>query len=119
MNELRQMGVDIYRTDEQGTIVAYSDGRNITWNTGRSESQKAGEPTGSYVPREDSGTAEEEQQDSRKEGASYVLNENTGKFHKPSCSSVEQISEKNRAYTDKTREELIEEGYEPCKRCNP
>lgn len=107
MNELRQMGVDVYRTDEQGTIVAYSDGREITWNTAKSESQKAGEPTGSYVPREEP------------EEAAYVLNENTGKFHIPSCGSVEQMSEKNRVYTDRTREALIEEGYEPCKNCNP
>lgn len=104
INELREIGVDVYRTDEQGTIVAYSDGKNITWNTGKSESQKAGEPTGSSIS---------------KESATYVLNENTGKFHKVSCESVEQMAEKNRVYTDKSREILIEEGNEPCKRCNP
>ena len=90
VNYLQKMGVDIYRTDEQGTIVACSDGRTITWNTGRSENQER-----------------------------YVLNENTGKFHKPSCNSVEEMAEKNRNYVEKSREELLEEGYEPCKRCNP
>lgn len=105
VNRLRRMGIDTYRTDEQGTVVAYSDGSNITWNMGKSESQQAGEPVGSSGRKEKTGT--------------YVLNENTGKFHIPSCRSVEQISEKNRRDREASREELIEEGYEPCKRCKP
>ncbi|MBQ6702031.1 MAG: DNA/RNA non-specific endonuclease [Clostridia bacterium] len=49
----------------------------------------------------------------------YVLNSSSMKFHYPSCSSVESISERNKkAYTG-TREELIEKGYAPCKSCNP
>ena len=117
MNELRQMGVDIYRTDEQGTIVAYSDGKKITWNCSGSESWKAGEPTGSSITQEE--PQQQEAPGPEKEEATYVLNINTGKFHKISCSSVEQMSEENREYTNKSREEIIEEGYEPCKRCNP
>lgn len=114
MNELRQMSIDIYRTDEQGTIVAYSDGKNITWNCSGSESWKAGEPTGSSMIQES-----QLREEAEKEETAYVLNLNTGKFHKISCGSVEQISEENREYTNKSREEMIEEGYEPCKRCNP
>lgn len=49
----------------------------------------------------------------------YVINENTGKFHKPECSSVKEIKQKNKkAYTG-NREELLQEGYEPCGRCKP
>lgn len=121
MNQLRQMGVEVYRTDEQGTIVVYSDGENIIWNCSASESWKAGEPTVSDAGQETSQLQEELQKEPGQEvdNAAYVLNTNTGKFHKPSCSSVEQISEKNREYTNKSREEMIEAGYEPCKRCNP
>lgn len=121
MNQLRQMGVEVYRTDEQGTIVAYSDGENIIWNCSESENWKAGEPTVSDAGQETSQLQEELQKEPGQEvdNAAYVLNTNTGKFHKPSCSSVEQISEKNREYTNKSREEIIEAGYEPCKRCNP
>ena len=32
MERLHNMGVKIFRTDEQGSIVAYSDGREIYWN---------------------------------------------------------------------------------------
>ena len=49
----------------------------------------------------------------------YVLNINSGKFHYPSCSSVGQILDKNRVDYNGTREELINKGYSPCKRCNP
>ncbi len=42
LNNLRAMGVKVFRTDEQGTIVAYSDGKNITFNMSPSESWKPG-----------------------------------------------------------------------------
>lgn len=52
-------------------------------------------------------------------GTTYVVNTNTGKFHLPSCSSVETIKPKNRKDFTGSRDELIQEGYTPCKRCNP
>ena len=44
MNRLRIMGISVFRTDEQGTIVAHSDGTEITFNMSPDESWKAGEP---------------------------------------------------------------------------
>ena len=49
----------------------------------------------------------------------YVLNKNTMKFHKPSCSSVGDIKPENRWDFHGTREEVLDMGYVPCKRCNP
>ena len=49
----------------------------------------------------------------------YVVNINTRKFHYPTCSSVSDMKEKNRQDSTKTREQLVEEGFAPCKRCNP
>lgn len=49
----------------------------------------------------------------------YVVNKNTGKFHYPSCSSVPKIKAKNRMDSNQTRDELIAQGYSPCKNCNP
>ena len=49
----------------------------------------------------------------------YIVNTNTGKFHKPSCRSVKQMKEVNKSERTTTRDELISEGYEPCKNCNP
>ena len=44
MNRLRAMGASAFRTDEQGTIVARSDGTEITFNMSPDESWRAGEP---------------------------------------------------------------------------
>ena len=49
----------------------------------------------------------------------YVLNNNTKKFHKPGCKSVQQMKAKNRQDVDWTRDEVIAKGYVPCKNCNP
>lgn len=49
----------------------------------------------------------------------YVLNQNTKKFHYPDCKSAAKISEKNRKDVIASRTELIEQGYDPCKNCNP
>lgn len=49
----------------------------------------------------------------------YVVNTNTGKFHRPSCRHVNKISDSNRWDVHTDRQELIDEGYEPCKVCNP
>ena len=49
----------------------------------------------------------------------YVINKNSGKFHNPDCSSVLDMKESNKEYTDKTREELIAEGKSPCGKCKP
>lgn len=49
----------------------------------------------------------------------YVLNTNTKKFHLPSCSSVNDMKDKNKKEVTCSREEVIADGYQPCKRCNP
>lgn len=50
----------------------------------------------------------------------YVGNKKTKKFHKPSCSSVDQMKESNKKYFDSvTRQSVIDAGYTPCGRCNP
>lgn len=49
----------------------------------------------------------------------YVLNTNTKKFHLPSCSSVDDMKDKNKKEVTCSREEVIADGYQSCKRCNP
>lgn len=50
------------------------------------------------------------------ESITYVLNLENKKFHRTSCSF---LPTDNRQDTNKSREELIEEGYVPCKKCHP
>ena len=49
----------------------------------------------------------------------YVLNTNTKKFHLPSCSSVKDMNDKNKKEVSCSRDEVIDMGYVPCKRCEP
>lgn len=49
----------------------------------------------------------------------YILNHNTKKFHDPECSSLDDIKAKNKSEFTGTREELMEQGYDPCGKCRP
>ncbi len=49
----------------------------------------------------------------------YVVNTNTGKFHFPSCRSVKQMKDSNKWYVTCDRQELLDQGYEPCGNCHP
>lgn len=51
--------------------------------------------------------------------ATYILNKNSHKFHRPSCSSVDSMKESNKIYSSDSREAIIADGYSPCKRCKP
>lgn len=49
----------------------------------------------------------------------YIVNLNTKKFHKPNCRSVSSMSERNKKTYKGKRSSLINNGYSPCKICNP
>ena len=49
----------------------------------------------------------------------YILNTSSMKFHKPDCSGVKNMSEKNKQEVTCTRDELLDQGYTPCGTCNP
>ena len=187
LNSLRAMGVQVFRTDEQGSIVLSSDGSEIRWNCSPSDTWQAGEPVGSSGEggfegeegssdesgaegvgglsgeggsagkddvsgeggsegkdgvsgegsREEtagsSGTegqpgesgdaaiavTEAPEEEAAAEAVSYICNTNTGKFHVPDCSSVKRMKDKNKLSVSATRDELISQGYEPCKNCKP
>lgn len=123
LNMLRTNGVQVYRTDEEGTIIASTDGKSISFNVPASESWKAGEPTGSSnaskADTESAPAVEEKPQESAPavtNELTYVLNTKTKKFHKPSCGSLPTT---NRQDSSESRESIIAQGYVPCKKCNP
>ena len=51
--------------------------------------------------------------------ASYVLNTNSKKFHKPDCSNAASISAGNREDYTGDRNALLDDGYSPCGQCKP
>lgn len=101
--------VYVYNVQPEITID-YSTGEN--WESPQTASPSDAETAGAREnSANESGENDEEQ--------TYILNTNTHKFHKPDCSGVKDMKEKNREEYTGIREELIERGYEPCGRCRP
>lgn len=97
---------------QPGIIINYQDGeseRDPKYQVNSADNQ---------LSNEDSSINQDEYQDEYPEGT-YILNTNTHRFHYPSCESVSDMAEKNKKVSYSTREEIIEQGYSPCKRCNP
>jgi DNA-entry nuclease len=98
---------------QPGVTIDYSSGNSKLINdTSESATPKATEIVSKA-------TTQKSTSNSSVEKADYVANTNTGKFHYPSCSSVDDMKEENKMLFNGTRDELISEGYVPCKRCNP
>ena len=126
LDDLRRRGTKVFRTDEQGTIVAVSDGKTLSFNTEPSKSWLPGNGDETDEPKEDTvaqNTREfrNDGSESVEEGITYVYNSNTERFHYPDCPSVEDIKPKNRVDLYCTREELLNTYTQakPCKRCKP
>ncbi|MBQ8573119.1 MAG: MBL fold metallo-hydrolase [Ruminococcus sp.] len=107
LNTLNDRGIKIYRTDMSSTIVALSDGETITFCSGD-------EVLGEVAVN----TQSETQSASSEAAYNYVGNKNSKVFHSLNCSSVENTKEKNKVYFN-TREDAADNGYSPCKACNP
>lgn len=127
LNNLRAMGVQVFRTDEQGSIIAYSDGKEIKWNCAPSETWKVGENTEPVKAPEPTPTPEPvpvpepeivQQPTETVEVQEYVIaNKNSKAFHRPSCTRLPK--EKNRVIYN-SREEALAAGYNnPCDHCDP
>lgn len=52
----------------------------------------------------------------RKKG---IIITSTHKFHRPDCAGVKDMKEKNKKPYKGKRSKLLEDGYSPCKSCNP
>lgn len=97
-------------------------GITIDYTTG--ESWEDGENGTETIEYEDEATTvttvdEDDTKEETTSGTTYILNTNTKKFHYPSCSSVDQMSEANKQEYTGSREDVIAMGYDPCGRCNP
>lgn len=118
LQKLADMGTAVYRTDELGTIVSVSDGKTINFDTNNTASVSGGSQNTEASNNAAANNTSSNTPSSEETGITYVLNTNSKKIHLPECSSVNQISDKNKGYTD-NYDEAIKEGYTPCKVCNP
>ena len=108
---------------QPGIGIDYATGDNWAESSGTYQSTEASVAEETPVPQPETDTAvqitPESSAPQESQGITYVLNTNTKKFHYPTCSSVDDMKEKNKQIYTGSREEVINMGYVPCKRCNP
>lgn len=120
-----------YSVEDKGAGVSYcvfaynvQPGIEIDYATGESKladgAQQEERKTATVTPTP-SPEPEKQEPVTRSEAsqADYILNTNTKKFHYPTCSSVNDMKEKNKQEFFGTRDETIALGYSPCGRCKP
>ena len=132
LSRLRDAEVKTFRTDLQGDIICVSDGKNVTFTVernadadvfggiGGNSTQQTNPPETNPPETEPPATTQPPETDPPADnGRDYVVNTSTKKFHYPSCSSADDIKDSNRWDYHGTRDDLIDMGYVPCKRCDP
>ncbi len=114
--------MEAYSIEDKGEGVsfcafAYNVQPNITIDYKTGESSGPAYTGQKNYDKKDKETTVDEKNDAKEH--TYILNTNTKKFHLSSCSSVRQMSPRNKkVYTGK-RKYLIRKGYSPCGRCKP
>lgn len=125
MGKLKDMDIPVFRTDDQGTIIALSDGNVISWNQEpcndyASGSEKKGSDSSSSQTAEYSGndaavseSEAEEVSDSDTQERMVWISATGSKYHsKPDCGNMNP----NKA-TQETESQAISQGYGACKKC--
>ena len=125
LSRLRDAGVQTFRTDMQGDIIAESDGENISLTPSRNPDARtnpteaeSGDDSGMKSYHNEGGATNVSggEVDGSEAETVYIGNINTKKFHLPTCHSLPM--EKNRIYVN-SREEIVNMGYSACGNCRP
>lgn len=115
LEKMQAMDIEIFRTDEQGTVVAESSGNGITWSTNPSDSYTSGdgETVDGMDSEEETETVEEVTQADPGDGELVWLSATGEKYH--------SINNCGRMNPDKARQvsrsEAEAEGYGACEKC--
>ena len=113
---------------QPGITIDYATGDSwLSSEKGNSNSSSGGNSAVSQSAADKSGTQQAAvQTESVKEtsapvstGTEYILNTNTKILHYRFCSSVKQMKASNKKEYTGSRDDLIAQGYDPCKKCNP
>lgn len=128
MEKLSDMGIQVYRTDEQGTIVVSSDGNSLSWNmdpcndytsgdgkspAGESETQGfAGEQYDDQGESNDTDSIEADSAQNSQEEMVWI-SATGSKYHSiPDCGNMNP----DKAYQEPLSQAEAQ-GYEACKKC--
>lgn len=91
-------------------VYVYNNQPGISIDYATGDSCLSGEETDEKAQSKADGTAQANTE-------TYVLNTNTKKFHRPDCSSVDDMKESNKEIFKGTRNQLVKQGYDPCGNC--
>ena len=149
LNRFRSMGIQVFRTDEQGSVIAESDGTGITWNCAPSETWQAGERTKNaqtgaeiqpanetLIQETDTAAVQDKPATQQSDAVTLPAQEQKPVVADETPQAGNYIGNRNNGKLHKascsylpdpqnqvpftTREEAVEAGYDdPCKRCNP
>lgn len=99
---------------DDDTVNGYKSNYDNTTHEPSSPSKDA-VTSGESVSRSDNSNSEA---DSMPSSDVYYANTKTKKFHLPSCGYAKNANNEN-LYVCESRDELLNDGYIPCKRCKP
>ena len=97
-------------------VYVYNVQPGITINYATGESWLSGEKVETSKPTE---TQKQTESVADGEGPKYILNTNTKKIHRPTCSSAQSTKEENKQEYNGSYQELIDGGYTACGICDP
>lgn len=109
VSKLNNRGIAYYRTDTAGTIVAATDGREL------SILSHGGTQTEAETISKEDLTNSTSSSDSI---FPYVGNKSSKVYHRYTCSGVKTMNEQNKIYFE-TKEQAQQKGYSPCSQCQP
>ena len=124
MGKLSDMDIPVFRTDDQGTVIALSDGNTISWTqepcndyTSGSEKQSADSSADQSEQDMNDAAATEsyaaETDTSDTQGRMVWISATGSKYHSiPDCGNMNP----NKA-TQETESQALSQGYEACKKC--
>ena len=124
MGKLSDMDIPVFRTDDQGTVIALSDGNTISWtqepcNDYTSGSEKQSTDSSADQSEQDTNDAAATEScaaqtdTSDTQGRMVWISATGSKYHSiPDCGNMNP----NKA-TQETESQALSQGYEACKKC--
>lgn len=106
-------------SDSKNAETSNASRSNVSRDTGKSNGRTSSAQSQDESAASKQSAAKSKPTTTDEVNTTYILNTNTGKFHKLDCSSVSDITPDNLQDYEGSREALLAEGYSPCGSCKP
>ena len=120
IDKLKNAGIEIYRTDELGTIVASSNGKKISFmfEKKKAELESKSEKPEKLTELQTVRTTEQIKSTIKQNinSVEYIGNKNSKVFHRENCRTLPKQSNQK---IFNSRDSAINAGYRACKNCKP